>query len=155
MAEATWAWDTVLQMKRYGESTFINIARVEDLDGPSRTRDSIEKTHLRSTDKFKEYLPGLKDGGELNFVLQYDPSETSHDATDGLEAAFDDDDNATWRVLSPITGVVGREGWEFEGHITKMGLKFQKDKVITQDVSIKISGPVTQDDYEFTDDSSV
>lgn len=153
MADPTWAWDTVLQMKRDGESEFLNIARVEDIDGPPRSRDSIEATHLRSTNKYREWMPGLKDGGEVTFTLQYDPTDSSHDETTGLEAAFSDDENATWRVLTPITGTTGRYGWEFEGHITKMGIKLPKDKLITQDVSIRVSGPVTLDDYEFTDDS--
>jgi hypothetical protein len=142
-------------MKMDGDSIFTTIARVVDLDGPTRNRESIEATHLRSPDQHKEFMPGLMDGGEVNFSVQFDPRDASHDAATGLEAAYYEIKNATWRILPPIPGTTGRWGYEFLGHLTKMGQKYPVNGLVTQDVSIKLSGPATLDDYEFTDDDSV
>ena len=157
IAEPTWAYDTAMQIKRFGDSVFTTIARVEDLDGPSRSRDSIEATHLRSPKQHKEFMAGLMDGGEVNFTIQFDPRDPSHDASTGIEAAYYDRKNATFRILPPIPGTSTgyRWGYEFQGHITKMGQKYPMGDLVRQDVSIKLSGPADLDEYEFTESSSV
>lgn len=152
MALPTWAYDTILRMKRSGESAYVTVARVDDLDGPSRTRESIEATHLRSPNQHKEFMPGLMDGGEVTFLVQFDPRDATHDADTGLEKAYYDRENADWQILTPIPGTPlnTRWGYQFKGHLTQMGQQYPKNGLMTQQITIKLSGAALLDEYVTT-----
>lgn len=51
----TFNWDTV------------TLDEVFNISGPSESADTLDVTSHDSADGFKEYIAGLKDGGEVNF----------------------------------------------------------------------------------------
>lgn len=41
------------------------IGEVVDLSPPNKSKDAVEGTHMESEDAYREFLSGLKDGGEI------------------------------------------------------------------------------------------
>ncbi|WP_306150644.1 phage tail tube protein [Roseovarius sp. MMSF_3281] len=56
--------------------TFTAIAEVVSITPPGLTRDKEEATHLKSPDKYKEYVMALFDTGDVSLTLNWVPSET-------------------------------------------------------------------------------
>lgn len=48
---------------------------IEEVNGPSLSTDSVETTHSQSTSAWKEFIPGLKDAGEVTARINFDPDE--------------------------------------------------------------------------------
>ena len=63
---------------------FAAIAGVVSITPPSKSRDAVEKTHLKSPDRYKEFIAGMKDGSEAKIGLNFAPSVAAE-----LDAAFE------------------------------------------------------------------
>ncbi len=61
---STFGWGTA-------EGTYTDIAEVTNLVIPEVQQDYIEVTNSDSPNGFREYIPGLKDGGEFGIELNY------------------------------------------------------------------------------------
>lgn len=61
----------------YNGSTFDDVANVISFDEPQYQRDAVETTHMLSADQFREYIPGMMDGGEVNFGINYTPAASN------------------------------------------------------------------------------
>lgn len=115
---------------------FTAVAEVHDISGLSVSRDSIEVTHHGSQDGFREYLPGLKDGGEVSIGLNFDPTETTHTAlfsaiTGGQTA------NTNYKIEFPDSG---GSSFSFSGHVTGYDVTAPIDDRLTATVTFKVSG---------------
>ncbi|MFJ9382029.1 phage tail tube protein, partial [Streptomyces sp. NPDC101455] len=80
---------TQLKRDSNGAGTFVAVANISDVSGPSRSRDAIEVTAHDSPDNYREFVKGLKDGGEVEITINYDPGDVTHQA---LDADFEEDD---------------------------------------------------------------
>ncbi len=49
-----------------------------NITGPSLSMAPVELTHGSSPDKFREFIAGLRDAGELSVELQFAPASTGH-----------------------------------------------------------------------------
>ena len=49
-------------------------AEVTSITPPGYSRDALDATHMASPDKFREYIAGLMDAGEVSMDLNYVPS---------------------------------------------------------------------------------
>jgi predicted secreted protein len=135
------AYGTALQIGNGATpELFTNIAQVADISGPSMSRDSIDTTTHQTTGHYKTAVPGLRDGGEVTFSLNFDPSLGTHDEATGIIAQYNDDLVHNYRLVYPQSAL---EGWAFSGFITKIDPKNPVDKQITADITIKISGKPT------------
>jgi len=77
-------YDSSIGIEGATENEFDEIAEVVSIGPPGMTRDAVEKTHLKSPEQWKEFIAGLKEGGEASVGLNYVPS-----STDAVVAAFD------------------------------------------------------------------
>ena len=50
---------------------------VRSVTGPGLQRDVIDVTHLQSTNQWREFLAGLKHGGEISASLWYAPDDAT------------------------------------------------------------------------------
>src|SRR6185436_920891 len=73
-----------------GSGTFVAVAEVKSIGGPSLSRDAVEATHMESPDDHAEFIPGLANGGEVSLVLNFRPEHVSQGATAGLLKDFQD-----------------------------------------------------------------
>lgn len=131
------AWGTQFKRDTTGGGTYAVVANITDISGPSREREAIEVTAHDSPNQYREFVKGLKDGGEVELTLNYQPQVASVAA---LDADFEEEDLRNYQVvINP--GKAGREfTWTFAGIITSLGDEFPHDDKAERSVTIKISG---------------
>lgn len=108
------------------------VGNITSISGPSIKRDAIDISTMDSTQKYREFIPGMIDAGEVTAELNYDGTTTvSKFLADQLTASaqaivitFSDSDTATW------TG---------SGFITSLGHTIPFEDKITQSVGIKLT----------------
>lgn len=133
------AFGTQLKRDSDGAGAFVAVANISDVSGPSRSREAIEVTAHDSPDKYREFVKGLKDGGEVEITINYDPGDTTHQA---LDADFEEDDLRDYQVVV-LPGKDDEHTWEFSGLITDAGDEFPYDDKMERKVTFKISGKPT------------
>lgn len=79
---------------------FATIAEVMNISGPGTQADAIEVTHQESIESFREYIGGMKDGGEISFELNFLPANATQ-GTAGLFGRVGEKDN--YQLLLPTS----------------------------------------------------
>ncbi|MEU9777144.1 phage tail tube protein [Streptomyces sp. NPDC047968] len=122
-----------------GSGAYAVIASVTDISGPSRSRESIEVTAHDSPNKYREFIKGLKDGGEVEITLNYDPASATHAA---LDADFEEDDLRSYQVVI-LPGDPDEHTWTLTAMITDLGDSYPTDDKMERTATFKISGKPT------------
>lgn len=121
----------------------VEIAEVTNIGGPGLARDTLEATHHKSPNMWREFIKGLKDGGEVSLDLNFLPFNSTHNASvsTGLLADFSDDTTISTFVLTfPDSGATS---WTFPGIVTGFEPASPFDDKLTASVTIKVSGQPT------------
>lgn len=131
------AQGTTLSVDKTGGGTYTTLADIVSFDGPSNSVGKVETTNLSSPRK--TYRPGLPDGGDLSFDLQFDPADTTHTY---LRSLADTPAVLTWQVSYPTLPKATLD--TFEGFLTE----FKPggggaEELITASVTIAITGAIT------------
>lgn len=117
---------------------FNKIAEVKSITGPELSLNAVDVTHQNSPNAFKEFIGGLRDGGEITIEGNFYPGDTN-----GQKGLYDDLVAATvqdFRITFPAaTGTV----WTFKGLVTKFGTGAPLDDALSFSVSIKITAMPT------------
>jgi len=114
------------------------IGNIISVSGPDQSRDSIDISTMDSTNKWREFIPGMIDAGEVTFDVNYDGSAAGN--ANVLSGALDDAAEV-WTITFPDTST-----WACSGFVTGLGHAIPFDDKITQSVSIKFSGSPTYTD---------
>jgi len=128
-------------------STFTAVAQVADLSGPSVESEQIEASHRADGDPanmWRRYVAGMKDGGEVTFTLIFDPDEPSHDPTlsTSMYALAASGELDVFQLDFPGAGT-DRTTATFDAFVSGMDIAAPLEDALTQDVTLKVSGPVT------------
>jgi len=134
------------------------IGNISSITGPNQTRDAIEKSTMDSTSKFREFIPGMLDAGEITFDVNYDGS-------DGGDAVFLGGTNATTGLMkssstsvmytvafydgtdtTAVANIYSHSYFQCKGLMTALGHAIPFDDKITQSVTIKLTGVSTYND---------
>lgn len=120
------------QFQRHNGSTFVTIAEATNISGPELERDTIDVSSHDSPNRFREWVGGMVDGGEVTFEVNWDPAEHAT-----LKADFNDALPRQYRILlpSPPGG-----NWTFSGFITGMTHEYPYDDKMSAEFTFKISG---------------
>lgn len=113
-----------------------DIGELLEVSGPSLARDAVEATHSRSANRFREFISGLRDGGEITLTIALYPDSAAGSSHRKLVDDYEDDDAITYRMLFPD----GATYWEFDGLVTSLEHASPIDDRMTMAVTIKISG---------------
>lgn len=117
------------------------VAEVQSVSGPSIARDTPDATHATSTERWRDFIAGLKDGGEVTVGMNFLPADTTQkDASGGLLNDFSDNDSHSYRVSWPDSPAVV---WSFTAFITAFEPDLSIDDVVTASVTFKITGKPT------------
>lgn len=130
------AFGTQLKRDSTGSGSYVAVANVSDLSGPSRQRDAIEVTAHDSPDQYREFVKGLKDGGEVTATINYDPAQNTHQA---LDDDFEEKDLRSYQIVI-LPGEADEHTWTFNALITDLGDSFPVDDRAEREVTFKISG---------------
>lgn len=116
---------------------FTTIANVTGVDGPSKENPEIDVTDLSST--AKEFIPGLVDNGEITLNLNFDVSNTTHDAVlDDLDAGTSRNYKITFANVSPSIA------WTFNAFPRSFPVTAGVDQAATGTLTLRINGAVTR-----------
>ena len=120
------------------------IAEVTNIGGPSFKADSIEATHLRSPGYWREYIGGLKDGGDLTFDINMILANPTHNAATGVLSGFNSNGampRDTWDLVFPDAASTV---WTFGGSISAYEVAdVAIDGKLAASITVKISGKPT------------
>lgn len=118
-----------------GESseTFAPIANVTGISPPGISRDTYDVTAHDSDEGWREFIGGLKDGGEVSIDVNYNPA-----VHDTLLADFDDVDPRNYNVTFPD----GSE-WSFPAILTGFEPDAPHDGKLAASLSFKVAGKPT------------
>ncbi len=139
-SSAIWAYGSILQLGDGATpEVFTAIAEITELTPPQMSRDDIDVTSHQSSDGYREFISGLRDGGEVSFKANWLPTNSTHDGTTGLLETFNDNDTHNWKVILPNTLIT----IAFSGFLTA----FEPDLPIEEQAqlsgTIKVSGKPT------------
>ena len=115
-----------------GTEAFTLVPGVLDLNGPNMTKDFIDTSDMDVTNRFRTYISGLRDGGQISGELNWNPSHAQHQ---GMQDDFDNDTlrnwTITWRDGTVCTLAAEVESLEITSAI---------DAQIKRSFTLKISG---------------
>lgn len=118
----------------------VEIAEVYDIGGPEFMSEQIEVTHLKSPNWWREFIGGLKDGGELTFSINFILSDPSHNAAVGMLSAFTGPKGAPldeWAITFPDDDTTV---WTLNGFLSKFKTGATIDDRLAAEITVKISG---------------
>jgi len=139
MTSAVFAHGTLLKLgDGGGPETFATIAEVRGISGPSLAADAIEATNHDSEEAWREFIGGLKDGGEVSFDINFIPDEGTHDASTGLASKVGYKDN--YQLVFPTSPAVT---WSFPAVLTGFEPTAPIDDVLTAAITLKVAGKPT------------
>jgi len=123
------------EFRRWDGTNWVNIAEINSITGPGKSRDTIDVTSLDSTGGYREFIGGFRDGGTVTLPMNFTRS-----TYDLMNTDFESDDLQNYEIFLPDT-----EGtsFEFEALVTELGLAIPADDKITADVTLKVSGAIT------------
>lgn len=110
---------------------FVAIANVTSVSGPEIERETYDVTAHDSADGWREFVGGLKDGGEVSLEVNYDPRE--HDT---LMADFEDDAPRNYKLVFPQA--LGE--WALKLILTGFSQEAPVDDKLSAELTFKVSG---------------
>lgn len=119
-------------------TTFVTMANVTSISGPQRKRDTIEVTSHDSPEQWREFIGGLKDGGEISCDINYDPGEVTHD----LDDDFDDDAARNYQIVI-LPDTADEHTWSIKGVLTELSDEFPFDDKAARTLTIKVTSKPT------------
>jgi len=115
--------------------TMTALAEVISINGVNLTRETVDVTHLTSTNRYREFAGGLRDGGTVTIGLNFDPDGT--DYTNAI-ADINSEVKGYYEVVFPDTSE-----WGFIGLAESVSLDTPMDDKMTVEIAYKVTGQPT------------
>lgn len=117
------------------------IAEVLTITGPGLKIDTVDVTSHVSAGSWKEFVPVLKEAGEVTFEINYVPTDATHkNAAGGLVYLLA---NMSSQVFSLVWPDGGATTWTFTGYVVGFAPSAAHDGILKAAVAIKITGSPT------------
>lgn len=117
------------------------VAGVTNIGGPGLTLETIDVTNHSSTSAWREFVGGLKDGGEISVDIVFDPVAATHkNASGGLLYLLTTRASASFTITFPDTGATV---WTFTAFVTSFEVGAPVADGLTASVTLKITGAPT------------
>lgn len=110
-SEARIGWGGALFLSTNNtEAGLVELAEVTSVGFPQDETDEVEVTHLKSPDRYKEFIQGLIDAGEFNATQNYVPGSASDLLLTGAKATGT---VRKCRIVVPDNSGTGAADWNF------------------------------------------
>jgi len=116
----------------------VDIGNITSISGPNQSRDSVDISTMDSTAKWREFIPGMIDAGEITFDVNYDGSAAGE--ANKLNTAF------TAVASEIIVTLIDGSLFTCDGFVTALGTAIPFDDKITQSITIKLTGAMVYTD---------
>lgn len=122
------------KFRRWNGVNWVDIAEINSIAGPNKSRDTIDVTSLDSTGGYREFIGGFRDGGSVTLPMNF--TRATYEL---MNSDYESDVLRNYEILLPDA-----EGtsFEFEALVTELGLGIPADDKVTADVTLKVSGQV-------------
>lgn len=117
---------------------FTAIPGCQSFTGPGKTRDTVDVTSHSSTGGYREFIGGLRDGGEISCDINWlfgDPAQ------DALDDAFAADARTNFQMYFPMAAADNR--LSFAAFVTDLSWNGPIDAQVTRSLTLKVTGPIT------------
>lgn len=123
-------------------SVYTEVAQIRDLSGPAAEADQIEVSHRGS--RYRRYVAGMVDGGEVTFDVVFDPDHASHDPTisGSMYDLLESGEVSSFRITFPGVGNDVTTA-TFDAFVSGFEINSPLEDGITADLTLKITGAVT------------
>jgi len=137
MSEAIIPYGGTVEVSSDG-STWSEVPECRGIPVPEKTQEYPEVTSLDSPSGYREYVAGLKDGGELSFEANY--TEAGMTLIDGLDGV-----NAYIRCTFPTQPSQGSQGdvFTFRGYLTATPNATDVGAPVTMTINVRVTGART------------
>lgn len=114
------------------------VAEITSIGDISVTRDDVEVTHYDSDDGYKEFIPGLADGGELTIECNFIVGDTNGQI--GIKADYEAGTVQTFELVLPNAA---NSSWEFTAIVNSFGETQPNGEQIGFTATMKVTGKPT------------
>lgn len=126
-----------------GADTFTAVGRVRNISGPDLTKEEVEDSTLDSSGGYKEFLSGLRDPGQIELPLSFEPGTTGTPANSQQDLVTDFNAataaaRRNWRITWP-DGTVA----DFQGEVFGLNFNTEPNSPVEMTATIRINGQVT------------
>jgi hypothetical protein len=118
--------------------SFTAIAEILDASLPSKTKDMLDVSHATSPDKYREFIAGFKDAGEVTLSLNMTQSDYA-----ALDTEYELEASNNYELTIPDDNFSTKPTIVFAAHITNLGGAIPTQDKVTVDVTFKITGKPT------------
>ena len=112
---------------------FTKIEELLTIGGPELSTEQVEVTSLDSTGGYKEYKPGLRDGGQVSFDMNWIASTLQEQVRDDISDGTARNYKIVW-PNSPSTSVV------FNASVVSVSFNTEPNSAVTASVALQING---------------
>jgi hypothetical protein len=128
--------------KLSGTITYTEIGALTTVELPGYTVTDIDVTSHGSADFFREYLPGLTEGGNISGEIEFDHTDTQHRAIQDSETGRV---KVNYKIELPFaTGSTTKANVVWPGYINSFGpISAPMDDKYTAPISVKVAGKPT------------
>ena len=138
MAEGISAFGTKLGKGAGGPPlVYTDIAELTSIEVPAVETDIIDVTHHQSPGGFKEYVLGLRDGGEVTIEGNYLPADPTQDGSTGLIKDNLDGTLSPYQVTFPDPGATK---WTFDAYVRSFVPRAPHDGKLSFRATLKVTG---------------
>lgn len=109
-------------------SVYTDVVEIVSIDGPQIQVGDVDVTHLQSPNQFREFLPGLGDGGVLNMEANYTKAQMN--TLYGFLRV-----TKPWRILFS-----DGSKWDLNGYINAISTTAPLEDESAMPFSIKVTG---------------
>lgn len=112
----------------------VMVAEINSIEGPGKSRDTIDVTTLDDIEGYRQYIGGLREPGTV--VLNMNFTRASYDL---FNEDFENDDLQDYEIHFPDPD---ETIFSFRGFVNELPISVPIGDKITMDVTIQISGKV-------------
>lgn len=127
--------------------SFSPISEVRTCTLPKGSRADIDVTNFDSAGGYTEYIPGLREGGEVSFEANYDETDTT---VETLETDFDGSQTPrNYQVALPpkddgSSPLPDDTIYQFSAYVKSLQINVNPKEAIVVSGVLKVTGPVTR-----------
>jgi len=110
------------------------LGEINSIEGPGKSRETIEVTRLEDLDGYRQYIGGLREPGTVTLNMNF-----TRENYDILNLDFESDALQTYSIALPDADDTI---FSFSGLVTELPVSIPIGDKITCDVTIQISGKV-------------
>lgn len=112
--------------------TYTAIAPVISISGPGMSKDAIDVSHLASTERYREFVSGMRDAGEVTIELRFDPGDSD---VDNALTDFEADTARSYQIAWADGST-----FNFEGILTAWSPETPFDDAMSMSLTYKVTG---------------